>query len=627
MTGRYPFHAHCHRAASYIVGLFFLLTAHAAIAAQTPSHVEGHDIFYYYDANSALNVDSFRTDIEEPGRYSNFAQASIPMGRGNHWVFFKVDQRTNPPGDPLLLEINFPNIDEVAAVIVYDNAKQERFLTGDEVAFHKWPVAYRKPSLPLTFVSESNATVYLQVKSETPLILPMRLVASSEQVKTQLVENFIYGLFYGAIIILAIYNGAVYFSLRDTSYRYYILYILAFSLVQASTTGLGQYYLWPSLSGATTRIALLSIIFTHYFMVQFVIYFLDLPRHRPALVKPLRWTAYLAVLLAPTLALPQYAYTQFAIHSVNVLGMLAILTATGAVIKHNPRPAIYLLISYSILFSAIVLALLFQANLIEQHPYIDFTMSAAILIEAFVLSVGLSDRIAQLRNENEKSEREHRMVQEQLSQQLITAREQERSEISRLLHDSVNHDLVVIRSKLGQLRRNDTPETLALSEDVNEIDELLSKAIGEVRNISHLKHPQMVKHLGLQTALEALVANTFDDTTTVNIHIEDIPLPYDVQLFVYRTVQESTTNIIKHAGATECIVRLYRDGSAQQVHFLIRDDGDGFDAEGRNWRFGLRTLNEYCKSLGGTFQVSSSPGQGTTVRVTFSNYDDKPTGG
>ncbi len=183
-------------------------------------------------------------------------------------------------------------------------------------------------------------------------------------------------------------------------------------MVQASTTGLGQQYLWPTYDNATTRIALFAIILTNYFMINFVIYFLDLARHRSEFVKPMRWLAALAILLTPALLLDHYAYTQFAIHGLNFVGMAVIVAATFSVLKSNRRPAIYLLASYSVLFSAIVFAMLFQANIVKHFTYIDYSMSFAILVEAIILSIGLSERIAQLRIENERAERERRISQE-----------------------------------------------------------------------------------------------------------------------------------------------------------------------------------------------------------------------
>jgi signal transduction histidine kinase len=602
------------RLRAYLAALLAsLLLASGVFAAETPHSINGNPVYYFYDARGEFDWPAFQSSVIETRRFKPLAEAEVPMGGGVHWVFFDLPQRQQATGDSLRLEINFPNIDRVEAVVVSEDGRFTRYVTGDEVAFDRWPVEYRKPSIPLPGLQHSDLRIVLAVHSETPLILPLHLIGEREQLQNQLTEHLLYGLFYGAIFILAIYNAAVYFSLRDKSYQYYVLYILAFALVQASTTGTGQQFIWPALDGATTRIALLAIVLTHFFMVNFVIHFLDLRTHQSALVQPLRWVAYLALLLAPGVMLPNYAYTQFAIHGANILGMAAIMFATFSALPYNPRPALYLIAGYAILFSAIVLALLFQADLIAHYSIVDHSMPIAILVEAIILSVGLSDRIRALRDARETAERDSRIAQEVLTRQLITAREQERAEISRLLHDSVNHDLVVVRNKVLQLAGSSGHN----EDDLDAIDALLNKSISEIRNISHMKHPQMVKHLGLQPALEALVENAFDDSVTVNIHIEDIALPYDIQLFFYRAVQESVTNIIKHANATECIVRLYRPDASSTVHFIIRDDGTGFDAKGRNWRFGLRTLNEHCKSLGGELTITSSEKEGTTLSIVF----------
>ncbi|MFK8050938.1 MAG: 7TM diverse intracellular signaling domain-containing protein, partial [Halioglobus sp.] len=242
----------------------------------------------------------------------NLDSADVPVGTGIHWAVLPLNAKGRDSKEKWLVEINFPNIDRVEALVKYDNGKSERFFMGDDVAFEKWPINYRKPSIPLSHLAGNSAIVFFKISSETPLILPLHFTTAGEQEKAQKNEHFLYGVFYGAIFILALYNAGVYFSLRDKSYRFYILYILSFSMVQASTTGLGQQYLWPSYDSATTRIALLVIIFTNFFLVNFVIHFLDLARYRPGLVKPLKVIAALSILLIPTLILEHYAYTQLA---------------------------------------------------------------------------------------------------------------------------------------------------------------------------------------------------------------------------------------------------------------------------------------------------------------------------
>jgi signal transduction histidine kinase len=291
------------------------------------------------------------------------------------------------------------------------------------------------------------------------------------------------------------------------------------------------------------------------------------------------------------------------------------LMAAFVVLASNRPSAIYLLASYSMLFSAIFLALLFQLDFIPHNRFLDYSVPFAIILEAIILSIGLSEKVTKLRIENESAERQRRIIQEELSQQLIQTRERERAGISKLLHDSVNHELVVVRKNVSQLIVEDAFQSPTLRSKLTAITDMLHKVINEIRDISHLAHPHIVKHLGLETALKAMLERTFDSSFIWNLYIDKVELDYDTQLFLYRAVQESTTNILKHANASECLVRLAHDRSEHRIVFTLKDDGDGFDSSPYNWRFGLRTLNEHCKSVAGKLNIHSVTGEGTTLTI------------
>jgi len=181
------------------------------------SAVDESDALYLYDRESALTIDEVLQRLESGAITESLASAEIPVGDGNHWVIVQVDIQY--PGDlnKWLLEIDFPNIDRVDAYVESTSGGFRTYTIGDEVAFLKWPVSYRKPSVPLGRVGESGVSVILKVKSETPLILPLNLITAMEQNNIQRQEHFFYGVFFGAIFILALYNAGVYFSLRDKS--------------------------------------------------------------------------------------------------------------------------------------------------------------------------------------------------------------------------------------------------------------------------------------------------------------------------------------------------------------------------------------------------------------------------
>jgi len=121
--------------------------------------------------------------------------------------------------------------------------------------------------------------------------------------------------------------------------------------------------------------------------------------------------------------------------------------------------------------------------------------------------------------------------------------------------------------------------------------------------------------LGLEPALRALLESTFDSSVSWQLYMDEVDLDYDAKLFLYRAVQEATTNIIKHANASECLVRLQRDDANARAQFILKDDGDGFNASRSHWGFGLKTLNAHCKSVAGVLKIKSVPMEGTVVTI------------
>ena len=92
-------------------------------------------------------------------------------------------------------------------------------------------------------------------------------------------------------------------------------------------------------------------------------------------------------------------------------------------------------------------------------------------------------------------------------------------------------------------------------------------------------------------------------------------LPLDTKLTIYRIMQEALSNVARHSGAQNCLISLVYQ--QQQVAFCIQDDGKGFDPQQEKGGIGLSSMRERAQTLGGTFDLSSGSGQGTSVRVTI----------
>jgi len=210
-----------------------------------------------------------------------------------------------------------------------------------------------------------------------------------------------------------------------------------------------------------------------------------------------------------------------------------------------------------------------------------------------------------------------RAVQESFARRLIESQEQERKRLAHELHDSLGQSLQVIKGRT-QLGSRQTSNPALCAQQFEEIDDTVSRAIQEVRAISHALRPAELDQLGLTKAIEWMVENV-SATSTARFASElenfDGLLSPEMEISLYRVIQEGLNNVVKHAAATEVILELKRESNT--VRFSLLDNGRGFHKT--NWKsnggLGLESIAERAKFLGGTFEIQSAPGKGTRLTV------------
>jgi signal transduction histidine kinase len=199
-----------------------------------------------------------------------------------------------------------------------------------------------------------------------------------------------------------------------------------------------------------------------------------------------------------------------------------------------------------------------------------------------------------------------------------TAREQEKSRIARELHDELGQALTALKIDVGWLRDHVGEAPPRVGEKLVSMQRLLDGTVAAARRISSDLRPLMLDDLGLTAAAEWLVQN-FGARTGIACELVlgggDLDLPDPYATAVFRVLQESLTNVAKHARARKVEVTLERAGD--DVTLMVRDDGSGFATRDprKPGSFGLLGLRERADLLGGTLAVESLPGQGTTVEL------------
>jgi two-component system sensor histidine kinase UhpB len=202
------------------------------------------------------------------------------------------------------------------------------------------------------------------------------------------------------------------------------------------------------------------------------------------------------------------------------------------------------------------------------------------------------------------------------------AQEAERRRVARELHDSVIQILSAVKFRLQAVEEQLADEHPSAWRNTLKTKANLEKAIQEVRRISRNLRPSELDDLGLAPALRSLCSEFGERTgVAVDLSISRLPqtVPNDIELNLYRIIQEALGNIEKHSSATRVSLRLAREAS--QLRAAIRDNGRGFDPlapRGRKAKppgMGLVDMRERAALLGGHYQLHSAPGEGTEILV------------
>jgi len=209
-----------------------------------------------------------------------------------------------------------------------------------------------------------------------------------------------------------------------------------------------------------------------------------------------------------------------------------------------------------------------------------------------------------------------------LSGRLLQSRDDERRRLARDLHDSLGQILTAVKMNLSYLSRDSVHLDERGHNAVTESRDLIDTCIKEVRTLSHLLHPPMLDEVGLLPAIRWFV-NGFSQRSGIDVKL-DLPLtmrrfPIELEIAVFRAVQESLTNVHRHSGSPTATVRLNAQNG--EIMLEVSDQGCGIPPQKLAARqeqvmigIGILGMRERMRQLGGQIEISSA-NKGTSVYV------------
>ena len=209
-----------------------------------------------------------------------------------------------------------------------------------------------------------------------------------------------------------------------------------------------------------------------------------------------------------------------------------------------------------------------------------------------------------------------------LSQQLVQMQEKQFSHLAEELHDRVGQDMTAININLSILRNllpKPLPKEVILR--LADMEYLVNASVKRMRTIMAEFRPPMLDQYGLAAALY-WYSEQFHHRTEIKIIINDrymknTRLPSEVEIALFRIVQEALNNVAKHANATQIDIELFEEHG--DIMMAVTDNGIGFDMQGQGSKspkhWGLTLMQERARAINGEFLVRSVPGQGTQIVI------------
>jgi signal transduction histidine kinase len=229
------------------------------------------------------------------------------------------------------------------------------------------------------------------------------------------------------------------------------------------------------------------------------------------------------------------------------------------------------------------------------------------IVKWYGVSIGIEDR--------KRAEEKLR----KLTGSIVRSQDEERRRIARELHDSTGQDLVALATIVGQLQESapSTKRRMLLSD----VKALADKCIRDVRTLSYLLYPPELDQAGLIGALREHVKG-FTERSGIQVELDVPPhlrrMAPEIELALFRVVQESLTNIQRHSGSQHAKIRLIRNANLTLEISDPRGSSDSLEknAPGSRFQFGvgISSMQERIMSIGGRLEIDST-GRGTIVRV------------
>ncbi|HYG00903.1 MAG TPA: 7TM diverse intracellular signaling domain-containing protein [Chryseosolibacter sp.] len=409
-----------------------------------------------------------------------------------YWIRLPI-RHTGATRKLWLLEFYDQTIDHIEAYIPQENGGYKKVLLGDRQPFEERLFLHKNFEITLNMRSDTTMYYYFKVRSTGFADIRIALRSVNRFIYYALNEYFLFGTFYGMIIIIALYNFLVYTAIREVKNIYYIMYILSVAAYAMSYDGIGFQYLWPShpeFNNYATGITLFSVIL---WSLIFTRRFLSTRANAPTLDLALRWMIAIrtAVFVIELFFFPEY----LAYRTIEIIPLSLIFYTGISALRRGYRPARFFVIAYGILFLGFFIRTMVYFDLLPFTTALHYSLHFSFVLEMLFLTFALGDRIRILKDMRDRAMK-RTIHQHEVNMQL-------KDKVNRELEDKVRGRTIALNEKNSELEEmNQKLERQA--QQINQINSILDLDNWKLKNsikevLSERLHEKTMDYKQFQT--------------------------------------------------------------------------------------------------------------------------------
>jgi signal transduction histidine kinase len=322
-----------------------------------------------------------------------------------YWFHFQI-YNSGKQARETLLEIAWPLLDHIE-IKQFDESWVEKneLALGDRFPFQQRPIDHTNFMIPLTVEAESTMHLVLRVHSTSSVQLPMSLWKPVAYYESREFFSVGQGLYYGAMLVMVLYNLFIYLSVRRSTYLFYVSFVLGFITLQSSLKGISFQYVWPSNPGLTDVAISTGGAITLWFVVTFAKSFLKIdPSHRRMYPIILFYQIAIAILALVSLFVP-YQYIIKLVAGITAFAAPTVIVCGSIKFLNGQREARFYVAAWMVIVLGCVAYMLKQFGLIPRNFFTENAMQFGSILEVVLLSFALADRLNTLKRELESANR------------------------------------------------------------------------------------------------------------------------------------------------------------------------------------------------------------------------------